>query len=185
MYKGKKKVQLVSIGLPDAIHPHQLPLQLPLCRHIGGDHRAETAAHFEQMGLVEALEWATTEGSNGGPMTLVWNPDWAALTRTTGLPPPSADISCTECTTVKEVFRDPLGEQGPLRDYGTLPTQCQRFLRLFKSRFDIVYDILHDLALTFSQFLHVLYMWVMDRDDSGLIMRKLESVYRKHLTKHP
>ena len=57
MFKGKK-CELVSLSLSQAKQPHQLALNLALCRYIHPDHHATTAAHLKRLNLLPALKRA-------------------------------------------------------------------------------------------------------------------------------
>ena len=103
MLKGKTS-QLISCFLSQARQPHQLPLQLPLCRYVDGDHDASTAVNLKRLGLLPVLEQVLQAGLTSGPMRLVWSPDWAALGQMLGTPPSTARICCAECEAEKIGF---------------------------------------------------------------------------------
>ena len=62
---GRRKCQVLSVHLPQARQPHQLPLQLPLARYLDQDDHITISLQFEHVDLLRALEKAS-ESSWGG-----------------------------------------------------------------------------------------------------------------------
>ena len=62
---GPRKCQVLSVHLPQARQPHQLPLQLSLARCLDQDDHITTSSQFECMDLLPALEKALESGWAG------------------------------------------------------------------------------------------------------------------------
>ena len=149
MFKGKK-CQLVSLSLPQAKQPHQLALNLKLCRYIDTNHHATTAAHLKRRNLLPALKRALQCGWQGKSMRLVWWPDLAARTKTLNAQPPTAKEWCAECHALRERFRDRMCPPAALRQFSTLETQYFDSFDLFTSPLNVVYNTLHCCALVLT-----------------------------------
>ena len=123
-YKGRKRQQ-ISILLPNACQMHQLPVRLPLRRYLDSDHHAVSAIHLRRLALLDALHCVQTQSCSGHPIRILWSPEWAVLTRTANLAPPTPAECCAECHAKKQQFRDPSFRGSALRDQRAFQTQCR------------------------------------------------------------
>ena len=71
-HRGRKS-QLISVSMPEACQPHQLPVQLPLYKDLDSDHHAVTATHLRRFESVDALHWVQTQSCTGHQIRTVWS----------------------------------------------------------------------------------------------------------------
>ena len=178
---NKKKVQLIAISLPQVRRPHEQSLIHRMGRWLGPDNPNDWHRIMDDWDLISVLEHAKFSGFFGHPMRIVFSPDWKCLCTVLNWWGPSHPHACPECWGLRDDWKRPGHHEPCKRLLKHFRTPLAKFLALFESPLDIVYDVLHCVALVLCHWvLHGLVLWSRERPALNLEGR-LVTLYRSRL----
>ena len=186
-------VVTLSLTLPTLRVPHQVSAVLRLCHWMGTEEPNELKLRLRNLKLKEVLTDAQKGAFDGHRYRITMNLDWSLLTKILCWEQSGHEKACWACVALRRhwMYCDYMKQpQRPLESFfgGVLGF----FLSLFETIDDIIYDVVHCLALVLrNMLLHALDIWVQDMSakyphlvDPGLLGR-LRDVYNKHLERCP
>lgn len=183
-YSRNYTCSVMSLSIAQAKHPHQLLMQLPYVRWLGGKDHQNVATILAQSGTVSILQRVTTTTWLDKPVRLVLSPDWAMCCTLLNWGHPGAVEACWDCWMKKGDTQKLCKTPAPLRDFCGTQSACTPLLRLLQHRDDFVYDVLHCAALVIGETaFHAPWLWCKQRCPAKL--QDLLRVFRAHTSYHP